>query len=208
MKSSVPAYDYLFKVVMIGDSGVGKTNLMMRFTRNEFNLEPKSTLGIEFVVANIKLDGKDIKTQIWDTAGHERVRELPNAYYHGAVGALLVYDISQRSTFKSVGRWLTDLRKHADPDIVIALVGNKSDIGHARAVPTEEAKQFASENGLSFIETSALSASNVEVSFQSTLAEIYRMQSSQALETSTDAIKPIRSQTTLLSQSHDLTGCS
>lgn len=99
-------------------------------------------------------------------AGQERYRAITSAYYRGAVGALLVYDITKHQTYENVGRWLKELRDHADTNIVIMLVGNKSDLRHLRAVPTDEAKQFAAENGLSFIETSALDASNVELSFQ------------------------------------------
>ncbi|KAG5970081.1 Ras- protein Rab-11B [Claviceps cyperi] len=192
-------YDFLFKgiasvadirrarivtpsVVLIGDSGVGKSNLLSRFTRNEFNLDSKSTIGVEFATRSIQVDSKTIKAQIWDTAGQERYRAITSAYYRGAVGALLVYDISKHQTYENVTRWLKELRDHADANIVIMLVGNKSDLRHLRAVPTEEAKAFASENHLSFIETSALDASNVELAFQNILTEIYRIVSSKALE--------------------------
>ncbi|TAQ86415.1 hypothetical protein B7494_g5267 [Chlorociboria aeruginascens] len=164
-------YDFLFKVVLIGDSGVGKSNLLSRFTRNEFNLDSKSTIGVEFATRSIQVDAKTIKAQIWDTAGQERYRAITSAYYRGAVGALLVYDISKHQTYENVTRWLKELRDHADANIVIMLVGNKSDLRHLRAVPTEEAKAFASENNLSFIETSALDASNVELAFQNILTE-------------------------------------
>ncbi|KAL4866066.1 hypothetical protein BDV12DRAFT_139167 [Aspergillus spectabilis] len=175
-------YDFLFKVVLIGDSGVGKSNLLSRFTRNEFNLDSKSTIGVEFATRSIQVDSKTIKAQIWDTAGQERYRAITSAYYRGAVGALLVYDISKHQTYDNVNRWLKELRDHADSNIVIMLVGNKSDLRHLRAVPTDDAKQFASENNLSFIETSALDASNVELAFQNILTEIYRIVSSKALE--------------------------
>jgi Ras-related protein Rab-11A len=171
--------------VLIGDSGVGKSNLLSRFTRNEFNLDSKSTIGVEFATRSIQVDTKTIKAQIWDTAGQERYRAITSAYYRGAVGALLVYDISKHQTYDNVTRWLKELRDHADSNIVIMLVGNKSDLRHLRAVPTDEAKQFASmqprctyravklmcpgENNLSFIETSALDASNVELAFQNIL---------------------------------------
>ncbi|OBZ75410.1 Ras-related protein Rab-11A [Grifola frondosa] len=203
-------FDYLFKVVLIGDSGVGKSNLLSRFTRNEFNLETKSTIGVEFATRSINVDGKTLKAQIWDTAGQERYRAITAAYYRGAVGALLVYDISKHATYVNVTRWLKELRDHADSNIVIMLVGNKSDLKHLRAVPTDEAKAFASmlaryrvimlqlltiwlglaENGLSFIETSALDASNVESAFQTILTDIYRIVSSKSLEPSVDLIKP------------------
>uniref|UniRef100_A0A4W3K1J5 RAB11a, member RAS oncogene family n=1 Tax=Callorhinchus milii TaxID=7868 RepID=A0A4W3K1J5_CALMI len=115
-------------VVLIGDSGVGKSNLLSRFTRNEFNLESKSTIGVEFATRSIQVDGKTIKAQIWDTAGQERYRAITSAYYRGAVGALLVYDIAKHLTYENVERWLKELRDHADSNIVIMLVGNKSDL--------------------------------------------------------------------------------
>jgi len=175
--SSQEEYDYLYKVVLIGDSGVGKSNLLSRFTRNEFNLETKSTIGVEFATRSIQAEGKTIKAQIWDTAGQERYRAITSAYYRGAVGALLVYDISKHATYKNVERWLAELRENADRNIVIMLVGNKSDLRHLREVPTEEAKDFAEKNKLSFIETSALDSSNVELAYQNILTEIYHIMS-------------------------------
>eukprot|EP00245_Coleochaete_scutata_P003747 TRINITY_DN15604_c0_g1_i1.p1 TRINITY_DN15604_c0_g1~~TRINITY_DN15604_c0_g1_i1.p1 ORF type:complete len:218 (-),score=43.97 TRINITY_DN15604_c0_g1_i1:600-1253(-) len=174
-------YDYLFKVVLIGDSGVGKSNLLSRFTRNEFCLESKSTIGVEFATRSIQVDGKTIKAQIWDTAGQERYRAITSAYYRGAVGALLVYDITKHVTYENVERWLKELRDHADSNIVIMLVGNKSDLRHLRGVSTEDAQAFAEKEGLSFIETSALESTNVETAFQRILTEIYKIVSKKAL---------------------------
>eukprot|EP00551_Chaetoceros_affinis_P013677 CAMPEP_0203711978 /NCGR_PEP_ID=MMETSP0091-20130426/69795_1 /ASSEMBLY_ACC=CAM_ASM_001089 /TAXON_ID=426623 /ORGANISM="Chaetoceros affinis, Strain CCMP159" /LENGTH=338 /DNA_ID=CAMNT_0050589933 /DNA_START=213 /DNA_END=1231 /DNA_ORIENTATION=+ len=174
-------YDYLFKVVLIGDSGVGKSNLLSRFTRNEFNLESKSTIGVEFATKSIEAEGKTIKAQIWDTAGQERYRAITSAYYRGAVGALLVYDISKHSTFENVERWLKELRDHAESNIVVMLVGNKSDLRHLRAVETDEAMAFAEQHNLAFIETSALDASGVDTAFQRILTEIYRLMSRRNL---------------------------
>ncbi|XP_008428934.1 RAB11a, member RAS oncogene family, like [Poecilia reticulata] len=174
-------YDYLFKVVLIGDSGVGKSNLLSRFTRNEFNLESKSTIGVEFATRSIQVEGKTIKAQIWDTAGQERYRAITSAYYRGAVGALLVYDIAKHLTYENAERWLKELQDHADSNIVIMLVGNKSDLRHLRAVPTDEAKGFAEKNGLSFLETSALDSSNVELAFQTILTAIYHIVSQRQM---------------------------
>merc|ERR1711988_613878 len=149
-------YDYLFKVVLIGDSGVGKSNLLTRFTRDEFKSDSKSTIGVEFATQTIQVDKKNIKAQIWDTAGQERYRAITSAYYRGAVGALLVYDITKKATFEGVKTmWLEELRANADDNIIIMLVGNKKDLGHLRAVTTEEGRSFAEANNLSFIETSA-----------------------------------------------------
>lgn len=166
-------YDYLFKVVLIGDSGVGKSNLLSRFTRNEFSLESKSTIGVEFATRSTVVDGKTIKAQIWDTAGQERYRAITSAYYRGAVGALLVYDITKQVTFDNITRWLGELREHADSKIVIMLVGNKADLKHLRAVQTDTAKELSNEEELSFIETSALEAHNVEAAFNNVLKEIF-----------------------------------
>ncbi|KAG8180500.1 hypothetical protein JTE90_007456 [Oedothorax gibbosus] len=179
-------YDYLFKVVLIGDSGVGKTNLLSRFTRNEFSLESKSTIGVEFATRSIQVDGKTVKAQIWDTAGQERYRAITSAYYRGAVGALLVYDIAKHMTYENVERWLKELQDHADQNIVIMLVGNKSDLRHLRAVPTDEARAFAEKNNLSFIETSALDTTNVEAAFQQILTEIYRIISQKQIRNDAD----------------------
>jgi len=184
------SYDFLFKVVLIGDSGVGKSNLLSRFTRNEFNLDSKSTIGVEFATRTISVDGKTVKAQIWDTAGQERYRAITSAYYRGAVGALLVYDIAKQQTYANVTRWLKELRDHADSNIVIMLVGNKSDLKHLRAVTTDEAQHFATENGLSFMETSALEARNVEDAFQSILTDIFRIVSSKTLENNETSIRP------------------
>ncbi|XP_058097651.1 ras-related protein RABA2a [Magnolia sinica] len=174
-------YDYLFKVVLIGDSGVGKSNLLSRFTRNEFCLESKSTIGVEFATRTLQVEGKTIKAQIWDTAGQERYRAITSAYYRGALGALLVYDVTKPTTFENVSRWLKELRDHADSNIVIMLIGNKTDLKHLRAVATEDAQGFSEKEGLSFIETSALEAVNVEKAFQTILAEIYRIISKKNL---------------------------
>jgi len=207
-------YDYLFKVVIIGDSGVGKSNLLSRFTRNEFHLDSKSTIGVrassesvpyrvfsftsrfpqfcqvEFATRSIQHDGKIIKAQIWDTAGQERYRAITSAYYRGAVGALLVYDISKRLTFENVERWLKELRTHADPSIVVMLVGNKCDLKHLQAVLTDDAKSFAEQNNLAFIETSALDSTNVDIAFETILIEIYRIVTRKTLEAGGDGPKP------------------
>ncbi|KAM7421423.1 hypothetical protein PAMA_015518 [Pampus argenteus] len=180
-------YDYLFKVVLIGDSGVGKSNLLSRFTRNEFNLESKSTIGVEFATRSIQVEGKTVKAQIWDTAGQERYRAITSAYYRGAVGALLVYDIAKHLTYENAERWLKELQDHADSNIVIMLVGNKSDLRHLRAVPTDEAKAFAEKHGLSFLETSALDSSNVELAFQTILTAIYNIVSQRQMSGRTDS---------------------
>ncbi|CAM9689691.1 unnamed protein product, partial [Hapterophycus canaliculatus] len=174
-------------VVLIGDSGVGKSNLLSRFTRNEFNLESKSTIGVEFATKSIQTEGKTIKAQIWDTAGQERYRAITSAYYRGAVGALLVYDISKHVTFENVERWLKELRDHAEANIVVMLIGNKSDLRHLRTVTHEEAMEFAKKHNLAFLETSALDSSGVDSAFQRILTEIYRLMSRKAIAANNSA---------------------
>ncbi|XP_057493041.1 ras-related protein RABA2a-like [Actinidia eriantha] len=191
-------YDYLFKVVLIGDSGVGKSNLLSRFTRNEFCLESKSTIGVEFATRTLEVEGRTVKAQIWDTAGQERYRAITSAYYRGALGALLVYDVTKPTTFENVSRWLKELRDHADSNIVIMLVGNKTDLKHLRAVATEDAQGFAETEGLSFIETSALEAINVEKAFQMILSEIYRIISKKSLASGDSAPASIKEGKTLV----------
>ncbi|KAM5552496.1 ras-related protein RGP1 [Rosa sericea] len=173
--------DYVFKVVLIGDSAVGKSQLLARFARNEFSLESKATIGVEFQTKTLLIDHKTIKAQIWDTAGQERYRAVTSAYYRGSVGAMLVYDITKPQSFDHVTRWLEELRGHADSNIVVMLVGNKSDLGTLRAVPSEDAKDFAQRENLFFMEASALEATNVESAFVTVLTEIYRVVGKKSL---------------------------
>ncbi|KAJ1379879.1 Small GTPase superfamily [Sesbania bispinosa] len=173
--------DYVFKVVLIGDSAVGKSQILARFARNEFSLDSKSTIGVEFQTRTLVVDHKTVKAQIWDTAGQERYRAVTSAYYRGAVGAMLVYDITKRQTFDHIPRWLEELRSHADKNIVIILIGNKCDLENQRDVPTEDAKEFAEKEGLFFLETSALEATNVETAFMTVLTEIYNIVNKKTL---------------------------
>ncbi|KAL1567402.1 Ras-related protein RABA1f [Salvia divinorum] len=179
-------YDYLFKVVLIGDSGVGKSNLLSRFTKNEFSQQSKSTIGVEFATRSIQVDDKVVKAQIWDTAGQERYRAITSAYYRGAVGALLVYDVTRNVTFDNVDRWLKELRGHTDSNIVVMLVGNKADLRHLRAISTEKAKAFAEKERTFFMETSALEALNVESAFTEVLTNIYHVVSKKSLDIGDD----------------------
>lgn len=166
-------YDHLFKIVLIGDSGVGKSNLLLRFTKNEFNLESKTTIGVEFATKNIRIEGQLVKAQVWDTAGQERYRAITSAYYRGAVGALVVYDVTKRTSYENVEKWLQELREHADSNIVVMLVGNKIDLRNLRTVQTEEGSRLSKERSLAFIETSALDFTNVEQAFERILTEIF-----------------------------------
>jgi len=178
-KADDEGFSFLYKIVVIGDSSVGKTNIMTRFTSNEFSTESKATIGVDFGHAEITLtDGTRIKVQIWDTAGQERFRAITKGYYSKAVGALIVYDITKQATFRSVEKWLQELRQHVNSNdaaaFVIMLVGNKSDLRSQREVPTEDARRFAQKNDLLFIETSALDGENIKEAFQQTVQEIFQ----------------------------------
>ncbi|OAY32152.1 ras-related protein RABA6b [Manihot esculenta] len=174
--------DYLYKAVLIGDSAVGKSNLLSRFSKDEFRLDSKPTIGVEFAYKNIRVGDKLIKAQIWDTAGQERFRAITSSYYRGALGALLVYDITRRSTFENVGKWLNEIKEFGKADMVIVLVGNKSDLGNSRQIGEEEAMNFAEAQGLCFMETSALEKKNVDEAFLEMIFKIHEITTQKSLQ--------------------------
>ncbi|XP_050920230.1 ras-related protein Rab-2-B-like [Lathyrus oleraceus] len=162
------SYAYLFKYIIIGDTGVGKSCLQLQFTDNRFQPLHDVTIGVEFGVRTVTIDNKPIKLQIGDTAGQEMFRSITRSYYRGAAAALLVYDITRRETFDHIADWLDDARQHANSSITVMLIGNKSDLSKKRDVSTEEGEKFAKENGLMFMEVSAKSAEHVEHAFVKT----------------------------------------
>ena len=159
-------YDYLFKIVIIGDSGVGKSQLLSRFTKNVFNQEQESTVGVDFVSKQVKIDDKVLKIQLWDTAGQERYRAVASSYYKGALGAILVYDITDSTSFDNLQNWIKELQNKGPPGLEMLVVGNKSDLEEKRQVTEQMQKKFAGDSGLDFIETSALTYTNVDEAFK------------------------------------------
>ena len=124
----------MFKLVLVGDSEVGKSQLLLRYTKDQFTIKSQSTIGVEFVAQTVRIEDVLIRAQIWDTAGQERYRAITNTYYRQAIGVLLVYDISRRASFESIDKWLNEVRDDADEKVEIILVGNKSDLGNRRQV--------------------------------------------------------------------------
>lgn len=165
-------YNYLFKYIIVGDAGVGKSCLLLQFTDKRFRAEHDMTIGVEFGHRLVDIGDQKIKLQIWDTAGQEAFRSITRAYYRGATGALLVYDISRRSSFEHLGQWLMDARQNAQHNMVIVLIGNKNDLDH-REVTYEEGLWFAQQNGLFFLEASAKTGDNVEAAFLDTARQVY-----------------------------------
>ncbi|XP_076918720.1 ras-related protein RABA6a-like [Bidens hawaiensis] len=178
--------DYLFKTVLIGDSAVGKSNLLSRFAKDEFRIDSKPTIGVEFAYRNVKVGDKIAKAQIWDTAGQERFRAITSSYYRGALGAMLVYDITRRGTFENLKKWLHELREYGNHDMVIVLVGNKSDLVDSREVEAEDGQNLAQIENLCFMETSAKENLNVEDAFHQMIANIFEISSQKSLESKED----------------------
>jgi len=180
-------YDYLIKLLLIGDSGVGKSCLLLRFSEDSFTSSFITTIGIDFKIKKILLDNKWIKLQIWDTAGQERFRTITSAYYRGAMGILLVYDVTDEASFNNIRNWMKNIETHASSAVNKILVGNKCDIDESkRAVPYSKGQALANEFGIKFFETSAKSNINVEETFQSIAREIMVRLSAQQEQGSPD----------------------
>lgn len=176
--ASSPMAESILKVVLIGDSGVGKSNLVMRFTKNKYMPHSVQTVGFEFATKTIRVGDRRLKAQIWDTAGQERFQSLTAAYYRNAVGAMIVYDITNRSSFEHVTGWLAQVHEHSHQSLVLILVGNKCDLAHlpeSREVSTLEAARFAAKHNMEFLETSALDSTNVVDAFKKLIVPVGRL---------------------------------
>nr|XP_020443858.1 ras-related protein ORAB-1-like isoform X2 [Monopterus albus] len=169
-----PEYDYLFKLLLIGDSGVGKSCLLLRFADDTYTESYISTIGVDFKIRTIDLDGKTVKLQIWDTAGQERFRTITSSYYRGAHGIIIVYDVTEQESFNNVRQWLDEIDRYACENISRLLVGNKSDLVSKKVVDVATAQDLASSLKIPFLETSAKSSDNVERAFLTMASEIHK----------------------------------
>ena len=165
-------YNYLLKYIIIGESSVGKSNLLMKFANNKFTEDYQATIGVEFGAKNITIDDQIFRIQLWDTAGQENFRSITRAYYKNSVCAMLVYDITNRSSFENLQDWLKDIISQSPKTVLIILLGNKIDLKEKREVEYEEGEQFAQKNGLIFMETSAKTGEGVEEIFKKSVQEI------------------------------------
>jgi small GTP-binding protein len=166
-------YDFLMKLILVGDSGVGKTNILSKYLKNNFDPDSKATVGVEFGTKNIEIDNKKIKVQIWDTAGQERYKSITSTYYKGAKGAFIVYDITRKSTFDNIDKWIGDLKNNGDENMIVYLVGNKSDLNDMREVRKDEAMTKSEKFNIAFSETSALYGDNIHKIFQDLMEKVY-----------------------------------
>jgi len=172
-------YDYLFKLVLIGDSGVGKSCLLLRFADDNFTDSYISTIGVDFRFRTINIQDKTVKLQIWDTAGQERFRTITSAYYRGADGIIMVYDVTSAESFDHVEEWLSEVDRYANENTSKLLVGNKADLIEEKVVPEEDAQRFADKIGISFLETSAKTATNVDTAFLTMAKELIKNKEKQ-----------------------------
>ena len=165
--------DYSFKIIVLGDCAVGKSNILSKYSKNIFNKSSKSTIGVELITKFFKYEDKIIKINIWDTAGQERYTSMITTYYKGAKGALLVYDITRKNTFDNIDNWLKELITINSNNISMCLIGNKSDLSLLRKVEKEKAQEKANKYGIKFYETSALDSSNIKYAIEELIKDIY-----------------------------------
>ena len=170
--SSQLEYDYLFKYLIIGNSGVGKSCLLIRFTDDKFEEGYVTTIGVDFKIKTLEIEGKSVKLQIWDTAGQERFRNIVSSYYKGAHGIMMVYDITDLESFRYLDSWIKEIEKNASKNVYKILVGNKNDLEKNRKVTFEKGKEFANLHGMKFFETSAKENRNVEEAFKEMTKDI------------------------------------
>ena len=166
--------EMIFKILIIGDSTTGKTNILSKYLHNKFDKASKATIGVELFRKIFTIKNDKVEAQIWDTAGQERYRSVTKAYYKGALGALIVYDITKKETFGNIDNWIADIRNSADKKVSIILVGNKNDLEQEREVSKDSGEMKARQFGFAYMETSALNGTNIELAFQTLIEEVYK----------------------------------
>ena len=174
MSTGEQEYDYLFKLLWIGNSSVGKSSLLFRFVENVWDDSFVPTIGVDFKLKTLEVNGKKVKLQIWDTAGQERFKNITASYYRGGNGVLVVYDITERESFDNLTSWLIEIEKNANKNVYKLLIGNKCDLEDKRKVTYQEGKDFAESNGMKFIETSAKDNTKVQEAFELLTSEIMK----------------------------------
>ena len=165
--------EMIFKIVIIGDAGTGKTNILSQYINKKFEQDSKATIGVELSCKTFTINNDKITAQLWDTAGQERYKSITKAYFKGALGALIVYDITNKISFENTEKWISDLRNYTDPKISTILVGNKNDMENKREIPKEDGEMKAKAFGVPFLETSALNGNNIELVFKTLIDEVY-----------------------------------
>lgn len=193
--------EMIFKTIIIGDSTTGKTNILSKYLHNKFDKASKPTIGVELSRKTYTINNNKVDAQIWDTAGQERYRSMTKAYYKGALGALIVYDITKKETFDHVENWISDIRNSADNKVFIILVGNKNDLEEERQVSKDSGEMKAKEFGIAFMETSALNGTNIELAFQTLIEEVYNKHHKEYESSANEEI--LKGQTIKLEENED-----
>jgi Ras-related protein Rab-1A len=190
-------YDYLFKVLLIGDSSVGKTSVLLRYVDDKFNAEFQTTIGVDFKVSTFAMEGKSVKLQLWDTAGQDRFKNIVASYYRGAHGILLMFDITNAASFQNVQRWFDEAQNYLQRSVPKLLIGNKADLAAQRAVRMEDARTLAERLGVEYVETSAKNNVNVKAAFETLTrnimaSSVVNLQPSTSRGTKVNATKPVQ----------------
>eukprot|EP00026_Physarum_polycephalum_P015506 Phypoly_transcript_16206.p1 GENE.Phypoly_transcript_16206~~Phypoly_transcript_16206.p1 ORF type:complete len:209 (+),score=30.27 Phypoly_transcript_16206:171-797(+) len=184
-----PTHDYLFKVLLIGDSGVGKSSILNRFVTGSYDKPPQPTTNTDYQVHSINVEGKVVKLQVWDTAGQERFRTLTTSYFRGAHGILIVYDITNEDSFNNVAKWLQEIQNYTYDNLTILLAGNKVDLADKQLVASSTGKDFATQQHMQFIETSAKTGHNIDQSFAALATDMKRKHDAESMPAASSTVK-------------------
>ncbi|KAM3134013.1 hypothetical protein pb186bvf_013855 [Paramecium bursaria] len=182
------SYAYLFKFIIIGDSSVGKSCLLLQFLDRKFKVDHDTTIGVEFGSKTLNIRSKNIKLQIWDTAGQESFKSITRSYYRGSICALIVYDVTSRDSFENINRWIEETKAYANDKITLVLIGNKTDLQDKRVISTEEGSQYAKKHDLLFFEASAKTGQNVDKIFQEAADQVLKKIENRDVDATNESI--------------------